>query len=351
MKTIMIIEDEEKIRSSLELVLKMHNYKPLSAADGEEGLKLIKEALPDLVLCDINMPKLSGYEVLREIRQSLPEYQQPGFIMLSAKIEREDVRKAMALGALDYITKPFIISEVIEAIETQLKKKEKYVASLIDEERKRMSQELHNNVQQIMAMAKLSLTNVLNDLDSEALSDVYKNIGYSKQLLDMAIRETRLLSHRLIPKSIQQGGISAYIDKIKEILEFSSDMTVTYERMTTERFSAKFEHTVCLMIQELISNTVKYAPGCDISLLVDKISDEELLIEYKDSGPGFDPQTAVYGAGIKLLKENIRKTKGSYHLETAEGQGTKHIIKLPITNYSKQNSYAEYEKNTDRRRS
>ena len=101
----------------------MSNYKVLTAPDGKEGVALATEHKPDLIVCDIMMPVLDGYGVIHMLQKKEETANIP-FIFLTAKAERAEIRKGMELGADDYITKPFNGTELLNAIETRLRKAE-----------------------------------------------------------------------------------------------------------------------------------------------------------------------------------------------------------------------------------
>jgi CRP/FNR family transcriptional regulator, cyclic AMP receptor protein len=123
MKTILLIEDNEDIRDNMSEILEMSNYKVHTASDGKEGVAVAMQHKPDLIVCDIMMPVLDGYGVLHML-QKHPDTQNIPFIFLTAKSERAEIRKGMDLGADDYITKPFSGTELLNAIETRLRKSE-----------------------------------------------------------------------------------------------------------------------------------------------------------------------------------------------------------------------------------
>ncbi len=122
MKTkILIIEDEPGIRRGLVLTLKSEGYDVTEAENGRAGLEAAGNELPDLVLCDITMPEMDGYAVVEQMRR-IPALASTPFIFLTARSEHADVRKGMALGADDYLSKPFTRAELIEAVTVRLKK-------------------------------------------------------------------------------------------------------------------------------------------------------------------------------------------------------------------------------------
>src|SRR6187549_181266 len=119
---ILIIEDNHDVRENLSEILTLSGYETFMASNGIEGVQVALDKRPDLILCDIMMPELDGYGVLRILSKNEAFYTIP-FIFLSAKTELADIRKGMTLGADDYITKPFDDVELLDTIETRLNRK------------------------------------------------------------------------------------------------------------------------------------------------------------------------------------------------------------------------------------
>lgn len=124
MTKILIIEDERVLRKSLYRILTEAGFEVIEAENGKMGLNLIQMQNPELILCDLMMPEMDGYSLLRELQKDSATATIP-FICLTAKDERATLRKLMELGADDYITKPFTKAELLGAIEAQLAKREK----------------------------------------------------------------------------------------------------------------------------------------------------------------------------------------------------------------------------------
>ncbi len=121
MKKILLIEDNPEVRENTSEILSLANYEVVVAENGRIGLELAQQEKPDLIICDIMMPELDGYGVLHilsknELTAGIP------FIFLTAKTERADIRKGMNMGADDYLTKPFDDTDLLNAIETRLRK-------------------------------------------------------------------------------------------------------------------------------------------------------------------------------------------------------------------------------------
>ena len=124
MSKILVIEDEDAVRENIIELLSEEGYEVVGAGDGEEGVVQIWTQIPDLIICDILMPKLDGYGVLAKINQDVRLASIP-FLFLTAKIGRDDLRKGMGQGADDYITKPFTRAELLQSISVRLGKVQK----------------------------------------------------------------------------------------------------------------------------------------------------------------------------------------------------------------------------------
>jgi len=120
-KTILVIEDDKFLRELISRKLTGEGFDVLEAVDGEEGIKKIKEGKPDLVLLDLILPSIDGFEVLTRVRDD-PEVSSIPIIILSNLGQREEVEKGLKLGAIDYLIKAhFTPGEIIEKIKNVLK--------------------------------------------------------------------------------------------------------------------------------------------------------------------------------------------------------------------------------------
>ena len=121
--TILIVDDEPNIVIPLQFLMEQNGYSTLVAQSGEEALEMISKEKPDLVLLDIMLPGVDGFEVCEIIRLN-PEWRNTRVIFLSAKGRDVDIAKGMVLGADEYITKPFSNQQIIDAVKKLLEKPE-----------------------------------------------------------------------------------------------------------------------------------------------------------------------------------------------------------------------------------
>jgi len=118
-KYVLIVDDEPNIVLSLEFLMKKEGYEMQSVSNGEEAMQAIDEKAPDLILLDVMMPRKDGYEVCQELRAN-PSWKDIKIIMLTAKGRDVEREKGLALGANDYITKPFATQELVEKVKSLL---------------------------------------------------------------------------------------------------------------------------------------------------------------------------------------------------------------------------------------
>ena len=120
MTTILVIEDEHDVRENLQDILELEDFDVLTAENGKIGLQLAINQQPDLIICDVMMPELDGYGVISALRKNATTVKTT-FLFLSAQSTDEDRQKGLALGANDYLTKPFTPKQIRDALAMQIK--------------------------------------------------------------------------------------------------------------------------------------------------------------------------------------------------------------------------------------
>ena len=162
---IVVVDDEKDIRTVVKMILAKSGFEVIEAGNGLDGLAASLIYSPDLVLCDIDMPKMSGFEMLNLFKEN-PELVSIPFIFITGKkIETTDMRKGMELGADDYLIKPFSNKELLSAVQTRLNKKnslKKYYESQFDDIK----------------------SNIVHFLPHEFRSSLNMILGFSQLLID-----------------------------------------------------------------------------------------------------------------------------------------------------------------------
>src|SRR5947207_8467577 len=161
MKRILVIDDEEWLREMVHLALSQRGYEVLEAGNGAIGIDVAQKALPDLILCDVNMEKVDGYHTLSSLRSQASTASIP-FILMTGLADNAGMRHGMELGADDYLPKPFTIDALYAAVEARLKKvqavrleAEKKLADLRDNISLMLPHELRTPLNGILAYGEI----------------------------------------------------------------------------------------------------------------------------------------------------------------------------------------------------
>ena len=216
MKKILVIEDEEPVRDNILELLNAEGFKVVSAPNGSSGVKLAQQHQPDLILCDIMMPELDGYGVLDSLRQD-PATATIPFIFLTAKTDKTDLRQGMELGADDYLTKPFTVDELLNAIATRLEK-QAAIAKQYQAEQQR-AEGLARKTEELQRTLDLK-EDILKRLSQE-LRDPLSNINMATRMLQQATTD----SQRQRYLQILQAECSREIALLNEIAELQDFLT------------------------------------------------------------------------------------------------------------------------------
>lgn len=197
MTKILVIEDDATVRTLILKLLKAEGFEVISGENGRTGIQMAQAHEPDLIICDVMMPELNGYEVLEQLRQNSATARIP-FVFLSAKADRTDLRQGMDLGADDYLTKPFRRAELLGAISARLNKQATITQPYIDE-MKRAAQNLsqlayrdpltnlpnrivfHHKLQEVLKQADRSQQLVaVMYLNLDRFKEINANLGYAE---------------------------------------------------------------------------------------------------------------------------------------------------------------------------
>lgn len=216
MKKILLIEDNKDVRENTEEILKLAQYIVVTAKNGKEGVELAQKEKPDLIICDIMMPVLDGHGALHLLSKNEETSSIP-FIFLTAKAERSDFRKGMEMGADDYLTKPFDDVELLNAIESRLKKN----AILKKEFTKNMEgiNEFLNEAKGIESLKKLSEERNVRIYKKK--DDVYKEGSYPKGIYFVSkgkvkTFQTNEMGKELITELHKEGDFFGYLSLLQD---------------------------------------------------------------------------------------------------------------------------------------
>ena len=358
-QTILVIDDEEDFRVLITVTLTMVGYTILEASNGLDGLAAVKTNHPNLVLCDVNMPTMDGYTLLRKMKED-PECASIPFIFLTGDATRSDMRQGMQLGADDYLTKPFTSDELIAAVETRLSRKQslqKYYESQFDDIKtsfvKSLPHEFRTPLSAILGFAQY--LNVESDLPPKEVKEIGALIFKSGQRLHHLL-ENMILFGELQFLANDQNRIATMrresITLLREIIRSTADKEAAiHGRVGSISISVKdspvqisMEHLTKIM-EEIIDNALKFSEaGTKIDISSEE-NDAAILVTIRDEGRGmsaeqirkvsgfqqferryYEQQGA--GLGLAIAKTLAELYGGSLTIESAEKTGTTAKISL-----------------------
>ncbi len=358
MKKILVIEDEADIRENILDLLSEEGYWVVGAQDGEEGIHKIWQEFPDLVLCDILMPKVDGYGVLTVINKS-PITSTIPFIFLTAKTQREDLRKGMVLGADDYITKPFTRLELLQAIETRLLKHEqlrlqaqqKFV-ELSANIRLSLPHELLTPLSVVLGFSEFLMNSLTTEADNlqtlEIVSDIHnaatRLLHSLQKYLFYAEVEVILSDAEKITKArhsrfqIKQQEVQAVVDSISESAERHEDIRIE----VSQALVCISENHFHKLMEELLENAIRYSrAGSLINVEGEAIREKGFYkIQVTDHGKGMtseqiaglggfiQTERKLYpsqqsGLGLEIVRKILDIYQGSLSIQSEAGSWTK----------------------------
>ncbi|WP_232321570.1 EAL domain-containing protein [Picosynechococcus sp. PCC 7117] len=245
---ILVIEDDYVIRKLTRRILTNAGYIVIEASDGEKGIQAAKEYHPDLIICDVMMPHLSGYDVLARLQQQEATEMIP-FIFLTAQAEGQQLRQGMASGADDYLMKPIQAAELLKAVEVRLNKYSK-VKQYYSEQLNQLSEKdsltgLPNQNRITYAFEKVVAQLPLGQEDSETVP--------STPLLSIGLDRFQLLNEYL-----GHGIVSALLKQVGDRLQQTLEKYGTVVSLNTSEFCAilhplEHRHEVVNIAEEILA--------------------------------------------------------------------------------------------------
>lgn len=357
MPTILVVEDDVEIREVLQDLLTYHGYKCILASNGADALEKVGIDRPDLVISDIMMPEIDGYELLERF-QKQPELTNIPFIFLSAKVEVRDLRKGLLLGVDDYVTKPFHGQELVDTIKNRLEKNKKIRAEYEKIQKSialYVPHELRTPLVSIMGYADLLLSE-FNEIDSESAIEMISHIQGSAMRLNETIEKFLIYSELVLEngeKSAPSSEKGNVLINEHAIIEIISDKLIKYERNNDLRVEVESSELNLnrshfqFMINQLADNAFKFSKrGSSVKIFGIK-DGENYRLSFNDCGIGmtkeqihsisafnqherFRRQQEGNGLGLVTIKKILELNKRGMKIFSEPDKFTKVVINLPI---------------------
>lgn len=364
-KTILIIDDESTLRDMVRIVLEEAGYLVLEAPNGEEGLGTALRHMPDLVLCDIEMPRLSGFEVLQMFRDN-PKTALVPFVFLTGRSDRTDIRKGMQLGADDFLTKPFQSDELLTSVSARLLRRDKEQSESekkLEELRLNIStsvpHELRTPLTGVLGFAKILKEQGASSTPEE-LAEIADHIIGSAVRLEQTLEKfwsfTEIRFQRLDTRALEALKKEKVLRADSLVKLVAKERAASFQRVgdlqviIPQQFGihASDRHMTTLL-SEILDNAFRFSrPKTPVTVTCSLNAEvRECSIEIRDKGMGmtrdqidsiggfmqFDRKRREQqglGLGLAISREIARLYSGDLGISSTP-QGTAVTVRLPIS--------------------
>jgi signal transduction histidine kinase len=368
--TILMVDDVLSNLAALSDMLTTFGYNVQQARDGRSALESVKQDPPDLILLDIHMPDMDGYEVCKRLKTDERTRDIP-VIFLSALSETENIVRGFEIGGVDYITKPFQFREVVVRVQNQmmLVYQRRQIEALRAQDRQNF-ESLNRMKDQFIRMATHDLRNPLNvmlgythvlgrlevaERDQALLKQSVENIRDSvakmrtlvTDMLDLAQLETgsRLTLTKVALAELLQRCLDSF-----HVLANQQKIELVYEAPPDDAYVMMDESYITRVIDNLVSNAIKYSPdGGEVAVRA-WVRDDNAVIEVSDTGLGIHADDLPYvfdafyrvqhqesenvegsGLGLSIVKTIVEQHGGQITVQSELGQGSTFRVVLPVS--------------------
>lgn len=343
--TILIVEDDESVRQTLGDMLEVHGFCVVTASSGIEGLAAAKRDAPSLIITDVQMHGMTGFELIEALRgdevlRGIP------VIVISAKVDRATTRRGMELGAADFITKPFSEDELIHSVATRLEKKE-----LMDELDAFSHTVAHDLRSPLCVIAgRIDLATMMLDTAKEAtlrchLTEAARAVVRVNKILDELLILAGVRRQVIVPLPLDMTAIVR--EALADLEGFLQQHSARVQQPDNCPAAVGHAPWIVQVWVNFISNAAKYG-GPDPQITVGgEAGPGGLTVRFwvQDNGPGlaeadqkkmFVPFSRIstvrakgHGLGLSIVRRIVEKLGGHVGVVSAPGAGARFWFELP----------------------
>lgn len=343
--TILVIEDDDAVRQTLTDILDLNGFRTVVANNGTDGLIAARRETPSVIITDVSMPGLTGFELLEDFRAD-PALRALPVIIVSAKADRAAIRRGMELGAADFITKPFTEDEVIRSVATRLEKKE--LLDELDAFARTVAHDLKNPLCTLKGRLDL-LAMMLGKADEATLRHQLAEASTSASRLSGIIDELLILAgvRRERVRSLPLDMPALTAEAIQQVEHLIQRQGASIQVPDTWPAAVGHGPWIVQVWVNYISNAAKYGGPEPRIVLGGDTRDGGRYARFwvQDSGPGLDAAalekvfvpfnqiTAVrangHGLGLSIVHRIVERLEGRVGVESAIGHGARFWFELP----------------------
>lgn len=377
MTKILVIEDEPNLRSSIMEILSLEGFDVIEAPDGGLGFELALKHHPDLIVSDITMPGVDGYQMLLQLRQN-PAIALTPFIFLTARADRSFMRHGMELGADDYLTKPFTSSELVAAIQSRMNRQRSILEVTRDELtpiKQRLarviSHELKTPLTSIMLVQDL-LSRQWWTMEQAQVAEMLDVLQVSSQRLGHLIEQiviiTQIDGGLLDTQQLEQNDTQAHlwstintaINRARRFAYRNGEAEITVIERDRDVMIRAHIPTLSHALAELITNAVEYSPDNTPIVISYWRTGKSVWMSILDGGPGIERElidTVMQdfeqidrekheqqglGLGLSLAQRVIKAHGGDLEISSEPGKGTQVVVRLPVCEGASLEEHLDY---------
>jgi signal transduction histidine kinase len=344
MSSILIVDDEPSSRETLLAMLDGREYRVETAPNGARGIQLAEELHPDLILLDVMMPEMDGFEVCRRLR-SIPALAEIPILILTALDDRASLIAGLNAGADDFLTKPVDRQELRARVQTivrlnryhtlmqqreSLRLMAERVITAQEEERRRLSRELHDDLGQALTTQLLYIRNLQEDLTLPP-QDLFNRLqSIYHQTFEVSVK-IRSLAQDMRPPMLDALGLKNAMNGYCAEFSRRTGLPIHFEwDESLPPMPDLFSITLYRTLQEALTNIVKHARARQawVELALD---DRSVCLSIQDDGKGFAPKTEnAEGIGLAGLRERMTLAGGVLTLSSNPTRGSILTARLPL---------------------
>jgi signal transduction histidine kinase len=365
MTRILVIEDERGLRDDMVDALNMSAFDVIAASDGEQGLELARQQHPDVILCDLRMPVMDGFQVLQHLREDTALAVTP-VILITAQNDRDTMRSAMKLGADDFITKPFSVEELLSAVEARLERRNTFVRDAegkLEQAKLRLTRMIAHELKTPLISMQTVIEVVnrrMGGMNDQDLGDMLASMDAGgrrlNHLVEQMVLVTQLDSGVLQRATLAQQGVPANMSDLfnsaitlgRRFCSTREDVTIVAEDFDVPYPVLCHPQAIKHALAELIANALKFSPQNGRVTVGGWKSGRAVWVTITDCGAGMSPEQleqigAAFtqierdmreqqgmGMGLMLAQRIIKLHGGIMELRSVLGQGTQAQVGLPV---------------------
>ena len=342
---VLVIEDDEAVRQTLADMLELNGYRSVLAGNGTEGLAAAARAIPSLIITDLAMPGMTGYQLLETFRMD-PNLRAVPVIVISAKADRAATRRGMELGAADFITKPFTEDEVIHSIATRLERQE--LVEELDAFSHTVAHDLRNPLATLTGWIELTLS-LLGKADEATLRHhLVKAVNSGRQLngiIDGLLVLAGVRGQSVTPGPLDMAALVA--EAIERLGHMLRTQPAHIEKPDSWPAAVGHAPWIVEVWTNYISNAVKHGGADPHIVLGGEVRPDGRFARFwvQDSGPGLDEaaqrmmfvpftristvKTRGHGLGLSIVRRIVDKLGGQVGVVSKPGAGARFWFELP----------------------